>query len=564
MTSKTFSIEINTDLIILYHGNCPDGFTSAFIVWRYLKNRFGEETANQAKYIPCFYSNKPLNEKFLEKLKGKNILMCDFSYKYEQFMQIYELCNSIIILDHHATAEKELIKVSNELKIFDMTKCGAVIVWEYLMKEPIPLFLEYIQDRDLWTKNLPFCDEFSIALSIENMEFSVWENLFSDEKVNELIEFGKSYNEYNEYLIDSILKTSYMRKFEDYTVACVNSPILKSDIGNRLIQVYPDTNFSLVYNFSEKQNCTAMSLRSSNDKMDVSIIAKECNGGGHRNASGCSCPGFTDKLNVGKSEILIDMKYNSDEKKYDEQKCIKYKNYMIRNLTERLNEDIYQMNRHLSIVGYLNCPILKEEIANSILNENKNIDYVVINHYDPKLDSTEFYCKSRTNVHKIAEKTILKGFIERLPYHKVDNYGIFDLFSKNYMRSFKAANKEYNYVVFNSGPFKGQLLDPDYFRVIERRFQDCFFLIFQVPTDMVHYEGNDVKKIYEYEIFYNKNNSNSKTNKDMMNQLKMSYSHDSSINFQTHRSLDVVIENIINKFNDDYEVSSGEEDDNID
>jgi len=66
----------------------------------------------------------------------------------------------------------------------------------------------------------------------------------------------------------------------------VNSTICKSDIGNKIFDKFPLTDFSAVYSISDHTDDTSFSLRSTNDRADVSEIAFSLGGGGHAQASG--------------------------------------------------------------------------------------------------------------------------------------------------------------------------------------------------------------------------------------------------------------------------------------
>ena len=71
---------------------------------------------------------------------------------------------------------------------------------------------------------------------------------------------------------------------EKYILA-VESTLLQSDVGNKMLDD-PQCLFAVIYRWSLKKNKWYVSLRSSNDREDVSQIAKAHGGGGHRCAAG--------------------------------------------------------------------------------------------------------------------------------------------------------------------------------------------------------------------------------------------------------------------------------------
>lgn len=107
--------------IIIYHGNCPDGFTGAWCFYRIFKS--------SAKYIPALYGQEPPD------VTGKSVAIVDFSYPREKLIMLAEKAIYLLVLDHHNTAEKDLKDLNLGSKgelIFDMSKSGAQLAWDYI------------------------------------------------------------------------------------------------------------------------------------------------------------------------------------------------------------------------------------------------------------------------------------------------------------------------------------------------------------------------------------------------------------------------------------------------
>ena len=292
-------MEINKTLnkdeidVVIYHDPCSDGFGSAFVVWHYYKIKFGMDRTSQISFIPGCYSRKEkeLSQEFLEKMVGKNILMCDFSYPYPQLARIINVCKSFLILDHHKTALADLKEIPTNLKIFDMDRSGVGITWDYFYPEVLILkFLAHIQDRDIWTYKLPNTHEFIAFFYEQKFDFNLWETFMLEENVNKAIDIGSAWLEYQQIIINNVIsKTSYVIQEIDNKYAIVlycNTPELKSDIGIKVFNRFPMGDFSAVWDYNLYKNQSSYSLRSTNDRYDVSEIAKKFGGGGHRNASG--------------------------------------------------------------------------------------------------------------------------------------------------------------------------------------------------------------------------------------------------------------------------------------
>jgi oligoribonuclease NrnB/cAMP/cGMP phosphodiesterase (DHH superfamily) len=143
-----------------YHRDA-DGFAAACIVRHYF----------EGIQAPCDFQAVQYGEPLpLEDMQGKNIIFVDFSPKPEEIRAILQSCDDLKILDHHKTASyiQELVPGS----VFDVSKSGAVLAWEeFFPNQPVPEFILYIQDRDLWQWKLPHSREVSAAVASYPMEF---------------------------------------------------------------------------------------------------------------------------------------------------------------------------------------------------------------------------------------------------------------------------------------------------------------------------------------------------------------------------------------------------------
>src|SRR5579872_2420329 len=282
-----------------YHGpRCSDGHGSAFVIWRYLRLK-GVDLDNIN-----FYSCHHLQETqqihgFVDKLKDKHVVMCDFSYRPSQLLKIISVCKSFLILDHHKTAQTDLVHIPSNLKVFDMKRSGCGITWDtFFPLEPLPRFLAYIQDRDLYSRKLTETSEFVAYFYDQEFDFVQWEEYMLDNKVDEAIAKGKTILAYQKIVIDRLVNRAsyFMQKVPNdgkiQIILYVNCPEFKSDIGNALMEKYPFGDFAVVWDYNAYRDQTAVSLRSIDTKSDVSVIAKKLGGGGHRNASGVTLSGI--------------------------------------------------------------------------------------------------------------------------------------------------------------------------------------------------------------------------------------------------------------------------------
>jgi len=285
---------MDKNIIIIYHGPyCCDGFGSALAA--YLK--FGDN----AYYYPTSHGSDIPPD-----VTGKIVYILDFSYKKEILEKMINQANCLKVIDHHKTAEKELEDINDQYKIFDMNHSGAILTWKYFFPDlEAPLLLQYVEDRDIWLKQMPNTEEVTTALFDLPKDFEVWKEYLNNQKIEELIEKGSAVLEHNKLEVQKITNSAFITNWNikidnedhDFNVAVCNSPTLQSDIGNYLVanKFKDEVDFAAVFYYDGEY--TKFSLRSTNDKQDVSIIARIYGGGGHRNAAGCAIYGLVSELN---------------------------------------------------------------------------------------------------------------------------------------------------------------------------------------------------------------------------------------------------------------------------
>jgi oligoribonuclease NrnB/cAMP/cGMP phosphodiesterase (DHH superfamily) len=158
---------------VLYHGGCSDGFCAAWVAHGVL--------GDSAEYIPVNYGQAPP-----EMEAGATVYILDLSYKRAVMLGICRR-NTVIVLDHHRTAEAELAGLAEELMgagypaprvTFDMAKSGGRLAWErFHGDKPAPWLVDYTEARDLWTWHLPYSREVNAALRSYPMDFATWDKL---------------------------------------------------------------------------------------------------------------------------------------------------------------------------------------------------------------------------------------------------------------------------------------------------------------------------------------------------------------------------------------------------
>lgn len=264
--------------LVIYHANCADGFCSAWTAHRFFGTR--------ADYLPAQYGDPPPD------VTDRDVYILDFSYKRPVLEEMVDACRTMVLRDHHKTAEADLLPLDSwSAKAnfrFDMTKSGGRLSWEFFFpEEPAPWLVDYTEDRDLWRWKLEHSREINAAISSYPFDFAKWDawvdprNHFSV-WCNILSTEGEAILRYQQQQVDNICKNAWEQELDGHRVLCANTPILQSEVAGALAEGRP---FGMTF-FVRPDGKKVYSLRSRSGGIDVSEIARAHGGGGHFASSG--------------------------------------------------------------------------------------------------------------------------------------------------------------------------------------------------------------------------------------------------------------------------------------
>ncbi|MBU6501112.1 MAG: hypothetical protein KGJ89_04480 [Patescibacteria group bacterium] len=267
---------LSKKIVIIYHGDCPDGFGAAWAAWK----KFGARAA----YIPvAHHDSSPAG------LKNKEIYFLDFVYSANVMAQLMRNNKRVTAIDHHVSAEK-VTKMTQDW-IYAVHNSGAVLSWKYFHpKKSVPMLLRCIEDRDIWKWRTKNSKKILAIIDLFERKFSVWDKLAKTlENRNVNLDFarkGELLLKHDAMLMQKLLNSADKVKFSGKIVYALNAPrYFADDLGQVLSRKLSP--FAIVWR--EENGLMRVSLRA-NGKADVSKIAKRFGGGGHKNASGFSFP----------------------------------------------------------------------------------------------------------------------------------------------------------------------------------------------------------------------------------------------------------------------------------
>lgn len=268
--------------VCLYHGGCPDGIGAAYPIWRIYPNM---------QFIPVNYGKNPP----WEKITGKNIIIVDFSYKKNTMRRICERANYVILLDHHESASDELddFHAHNCYVNIQVGVAASELAWRHFFPtNPIPWFIQYICDMDLYKWALP--NSKLIHTFMSKMNWYNWEKMEemymsmippSVQMQNVLLQ-AEVFLTMKEKDIKVIARKCIICDFIGYKVTLVHAVgDLISDIGNYLAVNY-DCDFAAVWRYHIVEDEWRISLRGIREDINLAKIAETFGGGGHKKAAG--------------------------------------------------------------------------------------------------------------------------------------------------------------------------------------------------------------------------------------------------------------------------------------
>jgi oligoribonuclease NrnB/cAMP/cGMP phosphodiesterase (DHH superfamily) len=201
-------------------------------------------------------------------------------------MLIHTIAKSLVVLDHHASAEKHCGDL--EYCTFDMKRSGAQMAWDYCYPRRLaPVLIRYIQDRDLWQWKLAHSREVCAYMDTYPWIFKEWDRLsevLEGPGFNGALDVGQGIIKFSNLQIKMLCKRKYILNIGGMDVPTVNTATFRSEVCDALLSETSPA--SATYSFNGEKY--VFSLRS-DGRVDVSELAgKYPGGGGHKNASGFS------------------------------------------------------------------------------------------------------------------------------------------------------------------------------------------------------------------------------------------------------------------------------------
>jgi len=292
--------------VCIYHDPCMDGFTAAWVI----HSRWPD-----IEMIGANYNQAPPD------VTGKHVLIVDFSYKRDVLAAMGATAASITVLDHHDSAERELVdwtvgtsigglvepaKLAENAKtyppgvplglpiqaVFDMERSGARLAYDYCFpNEPISLLVRHVEDRDLWRFRFRGTKEITAVLGLLDFDYDTWglfaANLNTAGRFEEYLKQGSLLlQKFDADLRRTIKETGRTMEIGGYPTPVANVPYYMASEAADILGV--GVPFCATY--YDTPTGRKFSLRVRDGDFAANRVAEQYGGGGHPKACGFTMP----------------------------------------------------------------------------------------------------------------------------------------------------------------------------------------------------------------------------------------------------------------------------------
>lgn len=275
-----------TTPLVIYHGNCPDGFTAAWVTDRALRSAtFADAPVfHDVELFKGVYGEDPP----YELARARQTYVVDFSYPREKLLRLKDAAYSLTVLDHHKTAQADLDGL--DFCTFDMNQSGAGLAWSHFYPNnghlPRPWLVDYVEDRDLWRFALPASEAVSLWVRLTPHDLEAYDAL-SKQSLSSIVQIADGAMKHLHHYVSDALRNIYIVDNADGTghaIAAVN--VSYTGVSDVLHGVLESSGKQIALGWHRSKdgllNCSLRSVTG----VDCSAFAKRFGGGGHAQAAG--------------------------------------------------------------------------------------------------------------------------------------------------------------------------------------------------------------------------------------------------------------------------------------
>lgn len=304
----------------IFHHDDHDGKLSKF--WTMQAINMGRKLVPDkfgvTYYEMCYEGRKEYP--FDEIQQNEQVIILDYKIAPSDYDTLTKITDNILYIDHHIKTinilEEHCKKTAKPMPLglyMDGVSASALtalwffseefIGWDtkdpQTIKEAVcklPLFAQYVNDFDIWAKQMPDSNKFMYGSLAKIDDMALWKSCFDENVVAKIIAIGAE--------IEAFTLDQYKRDYNLFKYTCdVTDPkykefkdlniILLNTTGKGTMKFLDGIHaYDLCIGYTVCGDRVQLGLYSESPKVDCSKLAKllDKNGGGHPGASGCAMP----------------------------------------------------------------------------------------------------------------------------------------------------------------------------------------------------------------------------------------------------------------------------------
>lgn len=290
-------------MIHVLHHSDSDGFFAGYCAWRHYREALLHTPEHITFYKVQYNQPFPIDVDTLT--ADDTVFVLDFSYTRDILDPVYAKVKELVVLDHHETAQEYLLGCP--YAIFDMTKSGALLAWEYFFPgQNPPQACLLVNDRDLWQwKFKKYTSAFEAWLWYDSVgqDWEKWHRLSTcSVAMEEALDKGMLLHEKLESELASFLgNPNNFTHCEDYLEQLPTTHKRKtkfilyngnytsiSELAQAFYTAYPG---SITIDYRVRKKIVTFSIRSPSEELfNAKQYAMAMGGGGHPKSASFSLP----------------------------------------------------------------------------------------------------------------------------------------------------------------------------------------------------------------------------------------------------------------------------------
>lgn len=224
----------------------------------------------------------------------ETVFMVDFSLQpFGDMLRLAQQCE-LIWIDHHKSAIEEAHKVGflARQQILEDGIGACALVWDHCFPgQDRPKFVKLLAEYDVWnhtnTWTLPFQWGMRLKVTLPDKSPGLWDSLQRIENVVRIVDEGNIVLQYvaqdNRKYLDAC---GFDTELDGLRCIAINRMLTNSQMFD---SAWDPKKYDAMLTFGFRKGQWTVSLYSTKDDVDVSVIAKNRGGGGHKGAAGFQC-----------------------------------------------------------------------------------------------------------------------------------------------------------------------------------------------------------------------------------------------------------------------------------